>query len=189
MQTITIPRVLLADLIEAADYGQDQRAYDAQRSRKEGEDETAREQEAAAKRWRFAVRLALKFQREPIPVMLRPMRMEVSAPRRGRPGYRWTNGYLVIDPNTGNEIHPPARLNEARELARKVAQGPCRIVIEKSEPDPSRMRAALEEIAQRGPKTEPEPEDYDDTESAYNNGGDVADWECSRIALRGLGRA
>lgn len=46
-------------------------------------------------------------------VTLRRTRIEVGAPRNGKPSYRWTTGYYVTDPNTGNEIHPPVRRAEA----------------------------------------------------------------------------
>lgn len=44
------------------------------------------------------------------------------------------------------------------------------------------MLAALRKIAEMGPQDEPEEEDYDDTESAYGNGCDVAAWEAAKIA-------
>lgn len=46
--------------------------------------------------------------------------------------------------------------------------------------------AALERIARMGPDDEPEDEDYDDTESAYNNGHDVAAYKAASIASNGL---
>lgn len=51
------------------------------------------------------------------------------------------------------------------------------------------LRAALQRIADNGPKTEPEEEDYDDTESAYGNGMDVAAWEAATIARTALRNA
>lgn len=41
---------------------------------------------------------------------------------------------------------------------------------------------ALREIVSLAPSDEPEPEDYDDTESAYNNGYEVAAWEAAILA-------
>ncbi len=48
--------------------------------------------------------------------------------------------------------------------------------------------AALERISAMFPADceEPEPEDYDDTESAYNNGSDVAAHEAATIARAAL---
>lgn len=45
---------------------------------------------------------------------------------------------------------------------------------------------ALESIGGRGSSVEPEEEDYDDMESAYNNGLDVAYWDCAQIARKAL---
>jgi hypothetical protein len=44
----------------------------------------------------------------------------------------------------------------------------------------------LREIAEWAGEEEPEPEDYDDMESAYHNGGDVAAWERSVEARKAL---
>lgn len=46
--------------------------------------------------------------------------------------------------------------------------------------------AALKEIATAAPDEAPEPENYDDTESAYNNGNDVACWEAGQVAKDAL---
>lgn len=46
-------------------------------------------------------------------------RIEVPYLRRGRPSYRWTNGYYVVDTN-GAKIHPPVRRSEAYALAREI---------------------------------------------------------------------
>lgn len=45
------------------------------------------------------------------------------------------------------------------------------------------MLAALRAIIALAPAEQPEEEDYDDTESAYYNGGEVAAWEAAEIAL------
>lgn len=47
--------------------------------------------------------------------------IEVGAPRRGRPGYRWTNGYVVVV--DGRELFPPAMLRDARANARQFKEG------------------------------------------------------------------
>lgn len=60
-------------------------------------------------------------------VTLRRTRIEVGAPRNGKPGYRWTTGYYVTDPKTGNEIHPPVRRAEAYGLARSL--GATKIIV------------------------------------------------------------
>jgi hypothetical protein len=49
-------------------------------------------------------------------------------------------------------------------------------------------RAALEEIIDKAPDDVPEEEDYDDTESAYNNGIEVGTNDCANIARRALGQ-
>jgi hypothetical protein len=49
-----------------------------------------------------------------------------------------------------------------------------------------KLRAALQTIASQSPGDEPEPEDYDDTESAYENGHDVAAWEAATVARNAL---
>ena len=54
---------------------------------------------------------------QPVLVRLRPLRMEVAASRRGRPGYTWRQGVLVINPRTLAEVHPPCSLTEARHYA------------------------------------------------------------------------
>ncbi len=46
--------------------------------------------------------------------------------------------------------------------------------------------AALENIVAQAPEDEPEPEDYDDTESAYSNGHEVASWEAAETARDAL---
>ena len=63
---------------------------------------------------------------KPVVTLIRTC-MEVGAPRNGRPGYRWAPGYIVIDPQTGNEIHPPVRRIEAYALARTF--NPSRIEV------------------------------------------------------------
>jgi hypothetical protein len=49
-----------------------------------------------------------------------------------------------------------------------------------------RYRAALQAITYRAPDDKPEEEDYDDTESAFNNGHDCASWEAGQIAETAL---
>lgn len=51
------------------------------------------------------------------------------------------------------------------------------------------LEEALRRIMDEAPKSEPEEEDYDDTESAYNNGNDVAWWEAKSIAAVALRKA
>ncbi len=46
--------------------------------------------------------------------------------------------------------------------------------------------AALKRIAEDAPDEEPEREDYHDMESAFDNGMDVANYECAAIALKAL---
>lgn len=59
------------------------------------------------------------FARRQIAVTLRRMPLEVPAPRRGRPGYRWAQGYVVrID--DGPEQFPPVLRREAYRLAREA---------------------------------------------------------------------
>lgn len=45
---------------------------------------------------------------------------------------------------------------------------------------------ALKTIAALGPDDQPEEEDYDDTESAYNNGQDCAYWHAAQLAKSAL---
>lgn len=50
-----------------------------------------------------------------------------------------------------------------------------------------RLRNALQTIADAWPfERIPEPEDYHDTESAYNNGEDVGTWKAAAIARAAL---
>lgn len=52
------------------------------------------------------------------------------------------------------------------------------------------LLAALKRIAENGNfDHEPEAEDYDDTESAYGNGMDVANWEAAQIARAAIAKA
>jgi hypothetical protein len=61
---------------------------------------------------------------------LRQVRIEVGAPRNGRPGYRWTAGYYVRNPLTGFEEAPPLRRAEAYARVREIAAGrPHSVVI------------------------------------------------------------
>lgn len=61
-----------------------------------------------------------------ITATLRRTRIEVGAPRNGRPGYRWTTGYFVRI-GDGSEMHPPALRREAYQIARKA--GATRITV------------------------------------------------------------
>jgi hypothetical protein len=61
-------------------------------------------------------------------VTLRRTQIEVPAPRNGWPGYRWTTGYYVVDPNTGNEIHPPIGRFEAYRMARELGATRVRVI-------------------------------------------------------------
>jgi len=60
----------------------------------------------------------------------RRTRIEVPAPRNSQPGYRWTTGYYVTDPATGNELHPPALRREAYRLARSLGATSFQVVDE-----------------------------------------------------------
>lgn len=54
-------------------------------------------------------------------VEFRPVRMEIPAPRKGRPGYRWVEGYQVVI--NGREMSPYMRKREARDFAaREIAR-------------------------------------------------------------------
>lgn len=46
-------------------------------------------------------------------------RIEVPCTIRGRPAYRWTTGYYVVD-HAGSKIYPPVRRSEAYGLARDL---------------------------------------------------------------------
>jgi hypothetical protein len=60
-------------------------------------------------------------------VTLERTRIEVGAPRCGRPGYRWTTGYYIVGPD-GVRQHPPVQRREAYASARQ--QWPkCKITI------------------------------------------------------------
>lgn len=50
---------------------------------------------------------------------LRRVRIEVPAPRHGRPGYRWAQGYVVRIGN-GPEMFPPVLRAEAYRMAREA---------------------------------------------------------------------
>jgi hypothetical protein len=56
---------------------------------------------------------------------LRAERIEVPAPRAGRPGYRWTNGYYVAV-NGEFEAHPPVSRHEAYAMAREAG---CKLIV------------------------------------------------------------
>ena len=61
-------------------------------------------------------------------VVLLRERIEVPHVRNGRPGYRWTEGYYVVDHLRGT-IHTPVRRNEAFDLARQLFGADCKIII------------------------------------------------------------
>lgn len=46
-----------------------------------------------------------------------PVRIEVAAPRRGRPGYRWADGFKVVTP-AGHELQPWMTKREARKFCK-----------------------------------------------------------------------
>lgn len=60
-------------------------------------------------------------------VKLIQTRIEVGAPRNGKPGYRWTTGYYVVNPETERREHPPIRRKEAYARARELGGKGCRI--------------------------------------------------------------
>lgn len=64
-------------------------------------------------------------------VHCRPMRIELPAPRDGRPGYRWAQGYVMTDPTNGNEVYPPVRRHELYDLARGMFGDDCKLIFEK----------------------------------------------------------
>ena len=68
-------------------------------------------------------------------ITLIPERIEVPCIKRGKPSYRWANGYYVCDPAKGlplgnAKIYPPVVRREAYALARDIAGADCKIVIE-----------------------------------------------------------
>lgn len=52
----------------------------------------------------------------------------------------------------------------------------------------ARLEIALQAIVALAPEKEPERENYDDTESAFNNGEECGAWEAAKIARKALGR-
>lgn len=66
--------------------------------------------------------LTAKFESDnrlrPVIVRLRRLRMEVARSRKGRPGYTWAEGWVVINPHTQEGIYPPCALAEAINYAR-----------------------------------------------------------------------
>jgi hypothetical protein len=56
-------------------------------------------------------------------------RIEIGALRNGKPGYRWTTGYYVCDPVTGQREYPPVRRTEAYARARELGGAGCRIEV------------------------------------------------------------
>jgi hypothetical protein len=53
--------------------------------------------------------------------------IEVPCTRRGRPSYRWTTGYYVVNP-AGAKVYPPVLRSEAYDLARQLFGDNIRIV-------------------------------------------------------------
>lgn len=63
--------------------------------------------------------MATNASRKPVPVTLRRMRIEVPCLKRGRPSYRWTQGYIVRV-GDGPEMFPPVLRREAYCMAREA---------------------------------------------------------------------
>lgn len=59
-------------------------------------------------------------------LVMEKMRMEVPAPRNGKPGYRWTTGYIV------NGEYPPVLRSEAYQRAREIGGAKCKIEIKEN---------------------------------------------------------
>ena len=55
--------------------------------------------------------------------------IEVPCIKHGKPAYRWTNGYYVVD-SEGSKIYPPVIRREALALARDIAGGKCKVKID-----------------------------------------------------------
>lgn len=91
--------------------------------------------------------------------------------------------------------YPGKAMPEGREEAMRAyfEAGDLRAAVEHHTlalplPDPGTLATALHKIAERWPPDAepPQAEDYHDTESAYNNGTDVASYECALIARQAL---
>ena len=59
---------------------------------------------------------AMKKDNRPLVMLRRTYDIEVTAPRNGRPGYRWATGWTYTTPKGKESIG--MRLNEARDAAR-----------------------------------------------------------------------
>jgi hypothetical protein len=60
----------------------------------------------------------------PAVVTMTPMQMEVGAPRNGKPGFKWAQGYRV------NNEYPPLLRRAALERAREIGGADVIIIIE-----------------------------------------------------------
>lgn len=78
-----------------------------------------------------------------------------------------------------------ARAGAWRRVMRAAQRG-LRGALKNGQSQAEVLAAALREVAAHGPDKAPESEDYDDTESAYGNGQDVAAWEAAQIARTAL---
>jgi hypothetical protein len=84
----------------------------------------------------------------------------------------------VADIATDSDKHEPLGAHEVGLLCIGINGGALDVT--------GALIEALEPIAEHGLDGEPEPEDYDDTEGAYNNGYDVARWEDAEHANKAL---
>jgi hypothetical protein len=75
--------------------------------------------------WPMVFRVTLRRFGRPV-CRLTPCRIEVPAPRNGRPGYRWTTGYLV------DGTYPPVMRREAYQAARLLHGERVKVVIDKA---------------------------------------------------------
>jgi hypothetical protein len=69
----------------------------------------------------------VNFSRRVIVATLRRMPLEVPAPRNGRPGYRWAQGY-VVQVGDGPEMFPPVLRREAYRVARAAGATSINII-------------------------------------------------------------
>lgn len=54
----------------------------------------------------------------PVIVRLRRLKMEVARSLKGKPGYAWAEGWVVINPQTQEGVYPPCTRDEAINYAR-----------------------------------------------------------------------
>ena len=55
-----------------------------------------------------------------VTITYEPTRLEVPAPRDGRPSYKWVDGlYVVVN---GNRLYPPLRAGEAKDLGQQILE-------------------------------------------------------------------